>query len=398
MVQANTNHRLEIPEQEVDLRELDWASWLHPMADVSGPVVCISVPSLPWLVHEDGPFETVASTDCPMCYLRPRSNEAVRMVEGYLGSLTTEERTLLHLLNQQLPSGGWEAPSTLTQAGISAAVHVQRKHIPRTLKRMESNGIISVTQRHIPGGKQRKRVYTLTEDGTAQAESLRDRVFAQIVTVDGDAKPLGTLWSSPQPVLELLSHVDEGMVFHTTALISPVSNPEGMVSIDAQYGEELVRRMFARAWEDGKITKDEQSLLNEVVEFLGMHPERARRLSNEARKSLKIPPPEEVYYDMILQALDDGEIMQEEIDLLDTFRVAFGIDQVTHNALLERAREQPATSQHYETYKATVKTALQDNVITTDEHAMLRTLRTQLDISDEEHDQILAELSQSTRR
>jgi len=320
------------------------------------------------------------------------------MVEGYLGSLTTEERTLLHLLNQQLPSGGWEAPPTLTQAGISAAVHVQRKHIPRTLKRMEGNGVISVTQRHIPGGKQRKRVYTLTEDGSTQAESLRDRIFAQIVTVDGEAKPLGTLWSSPQPVLELLSHVDEGMVFHTAALISPVSNPEGMASIDAQYGEELVRRMFARAWEDGKITKDEQSLLNEVVEFLGMHPERARRLSNEARKSLKIPPPEEVYFDMILQALDDGEIMQEEIDLLDTFRVAFGIDQVTHNALLERARQQPSMSEHYDTYKATVKTALQDNVITADEHAMLRTLRVQLDISEEEHDQILEELTEITRR
>lgn len=320
------------------------------------------------------------------------------MVEGYLGSLTTEERTLLHLLNQQLPSGGWEAPASLTQAGISAAVHVQRKHIPRTLKRMEKNGMIAVAQRHIPGGKQRKRVYTLTEDGTAHATSLRERIFAQIVTVEGEAKALGTMWTSPQPVLELLSHVDEGMVFHTSALISPVSNPEGMASIDAQYGEELVRRMFARAWEDGKITKDEQSLLNEVVEFLGMHPERARRLSNEARKSLKIPPPEEVYFDMILQALDDGEIMQEEIDLLDTFRVAFGIDQVTHNALLERAREQPSQSEHYETYKATVKTALQDQVITADEHAMLRTLRAQLDISDEEHDQILADLSEPTRR
>lgn len=37
---------------------------------------------------------------------------------------------------------------------------------------------------------------------------------------------------------------------------------------------------------------------------------------------------------MILQALDDGEIVQEEIDLLDTFRVHFGIDQFTHNTLL----------------------------------------------------------------
>jgi DNA-binding PadR family transcriptional regulator len=313
------------------------------------------------------------------------------MVEGYLGTLTTEERTMLHLLNQQLPSGGWEAPATLTQAGISAAVHVQRKHIPRTLKRMEANGLLNVAQRHIPGGKQRKRVYTLSELGNEQAGALRDRLFNETVSADGSEVKLGSLWNSPQPVLELLSHVDEGMVFHSSALISPVSNPEGMVSIDGQYGEELVRRMFARAWEDGKITKDEQSLLNEVVEFLGMHPERARRLSNEARKSLKIPPPEEVYYDMILQALDDGEIMQEEIDLLNTFRVAFGIDQVTHNALLDKARSVPITSEHYDTYAAMVRTAMQDSVITADEHAMLRTLRTQLEITEDEHERILAE-------
>ena len=313
------------------------------------------------------------------------------MVEGYLGTLTTEERTMLHLLNQQLPSGGWEAPATLTQAGISAAVHVQRKHIPRTLKRMEANGLLNVAQRHIPGGKQRKRVYTLSELGNEQAGALRDRLFNETVSAGGSEVKLGSLWNSPQPVLELLSHVDEGMVFHSSALISPVSNPEGMVSIDGQYGEELVRRMFARAWEDGKITKDEQSLLNEVVEFLGMHPERARRLSNEARKSLKIPPPEEVYYDMILQALDDGEIMQEEIDLLNTFRVAFGIDQVTHNALLDKARSVPITSEHYDTYAAMVRTAMQDSVITADEHAMLRTLRTQLEITEDEHERILAE-------
>ena len=298
---------------------------------------------------------------------------------------------MLHLLNQQLPSGGWEAPATLTQAGISAAVHVQRKHIPRTLKRMEANGLLNVAQRHIPGGKQRKRVYTLSELGNEQAGALRERLFNETVSADGSKVKLGSLWNSPQPVLELLSHVDEGMVFHSSALISPVSNPEGMVSIDGQYGEELVRRMFARAWEDGKITKDEQSLLNEVVEFLGMHPERARRLSNEARKSLKIPPPEEVYYDMILQALDDGEIMQEEIDLLNTFRVAFGIDQVTHNALLDKARSVPITSEHYDTYAAMVRTAMQDGVITADEHAMLRTLRTQLEITEDEHERILAE-------
>ena len=132
-----------------------------------------------------------------MCYLPKEEN----MVDGYLGTLTTEERTLLHLLNQQLPSGGWEAPAILTQAGISAAVHVQRKHIPRTLKRMESNGLLNVAQRHIPGGKQRKRVYTLTGTGRETAESLRDRILAEQVNHNDSSVPLRNLWTSPQPVL-----------------------------------------------------------------------------------------------------------------------------------------------------------------------------------------------------
>lgn len=101
---------------------------------------------------------------------------------------------------------------------------------------------------------------------------------------------------------------------------------------------------------------------------------------------------------MILQALDDGEIMQDEQDLLETFRVAFGIDQLAHNRLLEQARHQPAQSEHYDTYAATLKTALQDNVITADEHAMLRTLRLQLDITEDEHERIMNDITGKARR
>ena len=316
------------------------------------------------------------------------------MVVGYLGTLTTEERTMLHLLNQQLPAGGWEAPPSLTQAGISAAVHVQRKHIPRTLKRMEKNGLLSVAQRHIPGGKQRKRVYTLTEPGREMANSLAERVLSEQVKQGDSTTALSEVWNRNEPILELLSRVDEGLILQDVPLVSPVSNPHGMASMDAQNGEDLVRRMYARAWEDGKITRDEQSLLNEVVEFLGMHPERVRRLSNEARKSLKIPPPEEVYFEMILQALDDGEILQDEIDLLDTFRVHFGIDHVTHHALLNRARNTTPVSEHYQTYAAAVKTAMKDKIITADEHAILKTLRGTLDITDQEHESIMNELTE----
>ena len=94
------------------------------------------------------------------------------MVSGFLGTLTTEERTLLHLMFHQLPEGVWEAPAELTQAGISAAVHVQRKHVPRTLKRLEKQAAIDNTSRHVPGARQRRRVYSLTLSERERANAL----------------------------------------------------------------------------------------------------------------------------------------------------------------------------------------------------------------------------------
>lgn len=314
------------------------------------------------------------------------------MVSGFLGTLTTEERTLLHLLNHQLPENNWEAPMELTQAGISAAVHVQRKHVPRTLKRLEEQNCLNTTSRHVPGARQRRRVYSLTNEGRERAQSILQRIRSTPVQHEGQTVLLETLMKSSENTLETLAHVDEHLVVHVDPVMSPVSHPEGSASLDAQAGEALVRRMFARAWQDGRITKDEQLLLNEVVDFLGMHPERVRRLSNEARREINAPPPEEIYLDMLRQALVDGVIHEEEEALLKTVQIAFDIDEVTHQDLLNQAILDPINSPEYEAYRSVLSTALIDGIITNDESAMLETLRQQTGISEQEHATMLAEL------
>ena len=314
------------------------------------------------------------------------------MVSGFLGTLTTEERTLLHLLNHQLPENNWEAPMELTQAGISAAVHVQRKHVPRTLKRLEQQNCLNTTSRHVPGARQRRRVYSLTNEGRDRAQSILERIRSTPVQHEGQTVLLETLMKSSENTLETLAHVDEHLVVHVDPVMSPVSHPEGSASLDAQASEALVRRMFARAWQDGRITKDEQLLLNEVVDFLGMHPERVRRLSNEARREINAPPPEEIYLDMLRQALVDGVIHEEEEALLKTVQIAFDIDEVTHQELLNQAILDPINSPEYEAYRSVLSTALIDGIITNDESAMLETLRQQTGISEQEHATMLAEL------
>jgi tellurite resistance protein len=314
------------------------------------------------------------------------------MVDGYLGSLTTEDRTLLHLLDHPLPKGKWEAPEAITQAGISAAVHVQRKHVPRTLKRLEKNEDLTVTQRHIPGAKQKRRVYSLSIQGREKAQELLESIVKLEIIHFDKTCIVADIHIKGQPIMITLSHLDEGMLYHEIPVISSVSNPEGVASLDAQVGEELVRRMFATAWKDGKITKDEQQLLSDVVDFLSMHPERARRLSEEARGSPDNPPPEEVYLDMLRQALIDGELADDEMALIKTFQIAFDIDEHAHTRLMEKARSEPALPDNVRTYKLTLDTAMEDGKITSDEEAMLRTLREALNVSMSEHARLLAEL------
>jgi hypothetical protein len=257
---------------------------------------------------------------------------------------------------------------------------------------LEERGDLTKAKRHVPGGKQRRQVYGLSQTGRVTAEALRTKILAQKVLVKGEQCVLLDLRKGGQATLDLLSHIDEGMVFHDNPVVSPVSNPEGVASLDAQAGEHLVRRLFARAWEDGKITKDEQYLLQEVVEFLGMHPERVRRLSDEARREQKAPPPEEIYLDMLRQALIDGELVDDEIALLETVRTAFGFDRLTHDKLLAEAKISPHRSPNVETYRKTLETAMLDGVITLDEEAMLQTLRESLSVTDAQHATLLAEL------
>ena len=319
------------------------------------------------------------------------------MVDGFLGSLTTEQRMLIHLYDNILPSNQWEAPVALTQAGISAAVHVQRKHVPRTLKRLEKANEIEVTNRHVPGGRQRRKVYSLTTQGKIRGKLVVENVLSTIIEFDGEPTAIADISKNNRRILEILSHIDSNLRYHGEPVITSIAKPSGKASLDAQTSEELMKRMFARAWEDGKITNDEHQLITEVVDFLGMHPERVRRLSEEARTAIDIPPPEEIYLEMLRQALVDEQIIEEENALLETFRVAYGIDEKMHVSLLEKALLEPMYPEHILTYYSALETAMDDGIITNDEDAMLNTLRKSLDISDGEHANLLAKIRDSIK-
>ena len=319
------------------------------------------------------------------------------MVDGYLGKLTTEHRMLIHLFDNKLPNSQWEAPAALTQAGISAAVHVQRKHVPRTLKRLEKAGEISINSRHVPGAKQRRKVYSLTTTGRTRASLLVEQTLGTNVIYEGDTVSIRDIPRGERKILEVLSHIDEEYYYHKDPIISSIAEPSGKASLDAQSSEELVKRMFARAWEDGIITYDEHQLISEVVEFLGMHPSRIKRLSEQARESIIVSPPEDIYLEMLSQALVDNQLVEDEVALLETYRGAYGITDETHEKLLNLAIQEPVYPDNVKTYLNTLETALFDGVITADEDAMLTTLRKSLGISDIQHANFTAKIRDSIK-
>jgi len=319
------------------------------------------------------------------------------MVEGYLGKLTTEHRMLIHLFDNKLPNNQWEAPAALTQAGISAAVHVQRKHVPRTLKRLEKAGEIAINNRHVPGAKQRRKVYSLTTTGRTRASLLVEQTLSTTVLYNDESVTVREIPRKERKLLEILSHIDEEYCYHNEPIISSIAEPSGKASLDAQSSEELVKRMFARAWEDGIITYDEHQLISEVVEFLGMHPNRIKRLSELARESIVISPPEDIYLEMLSQALVDNQLVEDEVALLETYRGAYGITNETHEKLLNLALQEPVYSDNVRTYLESLETALIDGIITADEEAMLATLRKSLGISEIQHANFTAKIRDSIK-
>ena len=82
------------------------------------------------------------------------------MTGGMLLTLTVEQRVLLHLWDTPLGDNPWEGRPELTQAGVSEAVGIARKHLPRTLKKLREKAHILEETRHVAGAKQRCLLYT----------------------------------------------------------------------------------------------------------------------------------------------------------------------------------------------------------------------------------------------
>ena len=313
------------------------------------------------------------------------------MVEGQLKQLTVEERVLLHLYENPLKEGAWEASNENTQAGISCAVLIQRKHLPRTLKRMIESGDVFQDTRHVEGVKQRRRVYGLTAQARSRCSEVRGRVLGLLVMRDGEQVSMMDIVEN-EPLLTLLSHVDDGLNWIDEPLVVPISKAKGSTGLEGQISESLVRAVYERAWRDGSLSEAERGIVDEIVQFLGMSPERVTRLEQEALNNVsesKGPDRGRIYRDLLEQALDDGQLIEEEMVMLETLRKTLDIDLEMHGRLLAQVIAYSdlldSLEPEYHPYVDAVRTSLEDGIISLDEDAILASLRRSFTIPTEVH-------------
>ena len=123
-------------------------------------------------------------------------------------TLTVEQRVLLHLWDTPLGDNPWEGRPELTQAGVSEAVGIARKHLPRTLKKLREKDRIHEETRHVAGAKQRCRVYALSPEGRNAASELVNDIHTRVVKVDGEQTTVQSLHNHATGLLDVLRNID----------------------------------------------------------------------------------------------------------------------------------------------------------------------------------------------
>lgn len=128
--------------------------------------------------------------------------------------LIDKEKILLHLydyINQPPPY-----PVAISQEGVAEATGIDLPHVPRTVKSLIQDGLISELKEHIQGVERRRNVYTLTAEGAFKAAELRDRLNEENVVVDGKnikVKELNKHLGKEYILLSIIRNIKNDRVF-----------------------------------------------------------------------------------------------------------------------------------------------------------------------------------------
>ena len=304
-------------------------------------------------------------------------------------TLTVEQRVLLHLWDTPLGDNPWEGRPELTQAGVSDAVGIARKHLPRTLKKLREKDRIHEETRHVAGAKQRCRVYALSPEGRKAASELVDEIHTRIVKADGDQTTVQALHNHTTGLLDVLRNLDSTGTYRPP-IVGEITEPAPLDGRDLPLEHRLAvyDNIVRTAWSDGVVTKDEQAMLDDMAMYLGLEPYDTEPIEKRVREESIDPEAENssLYQQMLEVAWQDGEVDANEQAMLDSLAGMLGLDSA-RDVQLDWVCDR--LDDRLKGYCSAMEAAWEDGRVSDDEENMLQSIRDSLSISDQEHKTIL---------
>ncbi|MCU0799215.1 MAG: hypothetical protein MUC62_06035 [Candidatus Thermoplasmatota archaeon] len=334
-------------------------------------------------------------------------------------SMTVDERVLLHLMDFIPFEEDFESPEGTTQAGIAKGVAIERKHIPRAVKKLITDSLVETKVSHVKGARQRKKVYFLTFEGKALARRIWESLAKkQVIIRDESGNETETTFSElcftfqvGRTPLQLLQDFQDGNVYSPTASAKQMVEKEPRrPSKDGRVdgAKEVYRKALVKAWEDSILTKEESQLLKELRDSLGITELDHRNLQEEILGSGKEHGRElnrsEIYRKVLEVAVRDGRITQDEQDILDELERSLGLN--TEQAMKLRMEMQLLKGEgimtpekrdrnYRDIYGSVIRESMKDGKISRDEQNLILLLKRLLEIEDKEHLDIYNEMKGS---
>lgn len=312
--------------------------------------------------------------------------EVASVSDGMMGTLTVEQRVLIHLWDTPLGDNQWEGRPELTQAGVSEEVGIARKHLPRTLKKLREKGHIQEETRHVAGAKQRCRVYSLSPSGKTAASGLVDELRGRNVTVDGDVQTLSKLHNHSTNLLTVLKKIDSSGIYHPNLGDGDTIQTPSVTGKDIPLKHRLgvYENIVRTAWFDGIVTIDEQAMLDDMALYLGLEPDETEPLEKQVREETLQPEEggDSLYKQMLEVAWQDGEVDDNEQAMLDSLAGMLNLESA-RNVQLDWVCNR--LDDRLKAYCTAMEAAWEDGEVSGDEENMLSSLRENLTITDAEH-------------
>ena len=231
--------------------------------------------------------------------------------------LTVRERILLHLHGRHLDSDGMDAPLHDSQIGVAQGIGVYRRHVPRTVRKMQDDGEINIVLRHVQGISRKVQCYSLTNLGESKASVLWNKIKNWNIESDSQTVPLHTLANTSVDALKLL-YPNE-------------NHPSETPSINRMI------RVIRTAFADGIITDDEDRLIRSIASELHIDSNSLQQLISRVSDETNASDPSiRLIRAAMIAAISDGVIDSSEERLLRRMAKDSGITDEAYSSLLER--------------------------------------------------------------